>query len=142
MKCKPLIVALVGSALAGQVLLAHGTCTSGTIVFPAAVLRSTLSGHTVCATRGSERWQEFHDPSGSLIDYKRGPADPVDKTETVGTWATSIAVFVATVTYNYGSGGTYIYTLRKQTDGTYDFCGSGGNNVFGATVMAGSGACP
>lgn len=63
--------------------------TSGTPTAPnngAGNLQSFIRGATVCLARGADRWQEYHGPNGDLIDYKRGPNDPMDPTKKVGTW--------------------------------------------------------
>ena len=49
-----------------------------------------VAGNTLCAVRGSDRWQEQHRGtglSGALWDYKMGANHPVDPTEQVGTWS-------------------------------------------------------
>lgn len=116
-------------------------CGGGTVVVGAA-LSTLLGGKTVCATAGGSRWQEFHTlGGGALIDYKKGPGDPVDPTETVGSW--SVTGESGNVVYNYGSGGTYQYVVCQDTS-TVNFCGSGfsGINVVGATLLNGQVACP
>jgi hypothetical protein len=52
-------------------------------------LRQFFDNATVCVARGAERWQEFHQVGGDLIDFKRGPNHPVDPTKKVGTWTVS-----------------------------------------------------
>ena len=87
-----------------------------------------VTGNTACATRGSERWQEFHQPGGSLIDYKLGPNSTTDPSEKVGTWLAGMASRTnpqPNVTYNYGSGGTYAYAVcapNAAATGPFLFC--------------------
>jgi hypothetical protein len=74
--------------------------------------------------------------SGTLTDYKRGPAAPgnIDPTKAVGTW--SIPANTGVLTYNYGDpSGPYSYTIRQITAGTtYEFCRVGTNELFNVTV--------
>jgi len=89
-----------------------------TPVLTGAQLISTLSGKYVCAARttNSDTWNELHQGAGAgpspILDYKRGPADPVDPSKVVGTYL--INVGANTVTYDYGDpGGPYTYTLTR-----------------------------
>ena len=101
---------------------------------------AVLNGNTVCAARGTDRWQEQHHPGGALVDYALGPNSPVDKTKPVGTWSGSGSV----VTYIYsGDGGTYSYTVRDNGGGSYSFCGTGGTtDSIDVTVVTGLTSCP
>ncbi|WP_434130148.1 hypothetical protein [Methylocaldum sp. GT1BB] len=106
-------------------------------------LSTALSGMTVCATRGAERWQEQHQGTGSgtLVDYKNGPSDPVDPSETVGTWSISGTGANAVVRYDYGSGGTYDYRVYGNGGNSYSFCNaSSGEEIVGTVVSSPS--CP
>lgn len=106
-------------------------------------LQNTLSGMTVCATRGDEQWQEQHQGSsgGALVDYKKGPSDPVDPSKEVGSWNISGTGTNAVVTYNYGSGGTYSYAVHDNEDGTYSFCGDSTGEEIVATIVPAA-PCP
>jgi hypothetical protein len=111
-------------------------CGSGTRV-SGADLAALLAGKTVCAAVGNEQWQEFHGgggTGGTLVDYKKGPNDPVDPSTTVGSWSVANDM----VSYNYGGGGTYAYAVC-QSGNTLDFCGA--RNITGATLRAGQTAC-
>jgi hypothetical protein len=63
------------------------------------------------------QWQEYHQPGGDLIDYKKGNNDPVDPTIKVGTWNIS----GDSVTYTYGPGSSYTYGVFND-NGNYSFC--------------------
>lgn len=115
-----------------------------------AVLRATLQGKFVCATRGNDVWRECHgtisngttcNNSPQLWDLKLG-SNPVDPSQQVGTWnVPNITQGLATVTYDYGTGGTYTYSVWRNGN-NFDFCGTNptGNNVIGASVQ--TGPCP
>lgn len=119
-------------------------CTNGTQLKNTGaapnVVANALSGKTVCATLGSQKWQEYHQPGGSLIDYKKGPSDPVDPTKTVGTWSTSGNGNNSRVTYNYGTGGSYSYEVHLS-GGTYTLCGVGGAPTLDVTLPSGQVSC-
>jgi len=98
-----------------------------------------FSGKTLCAARGSERWQEYHAPAGDLIDYKKGPGDKVDPTTKVGSWSGS----ATTLTHNYGPGSAYIWSVCKDTaSGPYRFCNGATAVVSNATLVTGQVRCP
>ena len=101
---------------------------------------SVLGNHTVCATNGSESWQEYHTGTtgGDLVEYALGPSDPVDPTHLEGTWSQS----GNNIIYNYTGGSSYTFELWLA-GGTYYFCDSAGNQI--ATVnnlIAGTAASP
>ena len=102
-------------------------------------LTTLISGQTVCATRGTEKWQEQHRSDGTLWDYKKGPNDPVDPTKQVGTW--SIDTSLNTVTYSYTGGPSYTYSVHGPAGGPYSFCTGGSETVGGATFTGGQ-SCP
>lgn len=99
-----------------------------------------ISGKTVCATLGSQKWQEYHTSGGSLIDYKKGPTHPVDPSKQVGTWGTGGTGGNSLVTYNYGTGGTYSYKIHFN-GGNYTFCGVSGAPTLDVTLLSGQVSC-
>ena len=126
-------VALGGLCLFGQAMAA---CTGPAL--SQAALSTALTSNTVCAIRGADRWQELHQPGGDLIDYKRGPTDKVDPSEKVGTWSVASN---GQLTYNYGSGGSYRFSVRANGGTSYSFCGIGTADID-VVVKLGGGACP
>lgn len=95
-------------------------------------LQALLRGQTICAIRGSERWQEDHRAAGALWDYKKGPNDKVDPSKQVGTWDVTGRGTNTIVTYNYGEPPTYSFTVHQNSDGTYSFCNTQtGEDVIG-----------
>ena len=99
-------------------------------------LDTLVSGNTVCATRGADRWQEQHRAGGQLWDFKKGPSDPVDPTSQVGTWA----IVSNDVIHSYTGGPSFTYSIHGS--GPYSFCANGTAVVSGATFQRGSGNCP
>ena len=108
------------------------------VALTATQLTTLLTGKTVCGSAGTDTWQEEHRAGGDLWDYKKGPGDPVDPEERVGTWTVSAGVGHApgVVTHAYSGGSSFTYTVFDNGGGTsYSFCGAGGNTVQ-ATVKA------
>lgn len=122
---------------------AFAACTANTKM-SVAQLTALLPGKVVCARNGLEwKWQELHvgapgATSGALIDYKKGPNDPVDPSKNVGNWQIAGNGNNATVVYSYtafGAAGPYSHTVHDNGNGTYSFCGGGPEVV--ATVQSG-----
>ncbi len=133
---KPILTAIV--LLAGLPTLATAACTAATRVTGAA-LTHLISGNTVCATRGSEVWQEQHRTDGTLWDYKRGPGHPIDPSKQVGTWRIARNF----VSYCYTGGSCYSYSVHGAGSGPYSFCFANGTEVVsGATFKTGLTSCP
>lgn len=131
-------------ALAGLSGIANAACTDP--IVPAAgdrgvvTLSSLFSNKLVCGKPGaanvgaaaSDRWQERHAsagaaiPGGSLVDYKKGPSDPVDPSKTVGSW--SIDTATNQIVHSYTGGSTFKWTVHKAGD-RYSFCNASGEQV-------------
>lgn len=117
------------------------SCPSGSPLI-AADITTLLSGKTVCATSGGDRWQEYHAANGALIDYKKGASDPVDPTKTVGSWSANGSA----ITYNYTDGGSSSYSFAvcaasaTSASGTFVPLQAGSNITF--TLIAGQLPCP
>jgi len=87
-------------------------------------LTTLLTGKTVCGSAGTDQWQEEHKASGELWDYKKGPGDPVDPEEKVGTWSVqSGGIASGKINYQYDGGTGFSYTVYDNGNGTYSFCG-------------------
>jgi hypothetical protein len=143
---KLFLAASVGMALASVGGQALAACASPSVrVSAVASLVTLLQGNTVCVpttTVPTMTWQELHSGSngGPLIDYKRGPGHATDPSATVGTWSvTGVAGQRAQVTHNYGSGGSFTYTVWNNGNGTHSFCSAGPEIV--ARIKLGGGAC-
>jgi hypothetical protein len=116
-------------------------------------LSSALSRNTVCVAKGGG-WenQEYHAGSaagGNIIDYKKGPTDPVDPTATIGTWAISGNGRNTQVTYSYSGGSIGVYAVcgvGTSTPGpgsAIGFCSAATSPAtISATIKGGQGPCP
>lgn len=144
MKKFVLVAVMASSLISGQAIAACDKKTE----LGANALKALLGGNTVCVpkvTVATMTWQELHvgtstSTTGDLVDYKRGPPPRPDPTAKVGTWTvTGSGNGNATVIHNYGSGGTYTYTVHPIGGAFYEFCN--GATVIEARVQSGSGAC-
>ncbi len=79
-----------------------------------------ISNALICATRGSDRWQEWHGGSSQLWDYKLGASSTMDPSKQVGTWSSANGSS-ATVTHTYG-GTSYVWAIcRTNSSAPYDY---------------------
>lgn len=142
MKMLRIALFLFAAVAAGQA--AAQSCSGGTQVKntgQANTLGTLLAGKTVCASLGSEQWHEYHGAGaggGALIDYKQGPNSKSDPSTQVGTWAVSGTGAGTQVTYNYGGGGTFSYTVH-EVGGKYNFCGP--RVIANARLVNGNSGC-
>lgn len=104
---------------------------------------SLLNGNTACSPAGCSgtgcSWQEQHRTNGELWDFKKGSGDPVDPTSKVGTWSVA-ATGKVTHSYNAG-GGSFVYDIKNNGNGTYSFCGTPGEIVLSIKTGVAAG-CP
>ena len=131
---------MVASMTAGEVLAQ--ACPTGTTRVSA--LTALIGNNTLCATRGADRWQEYHqgNTSGPLIDWKQGSPHPVDPTATVGTFTLSNGSS-STLTHTYG-GVSYTWLVCRVDvmPTVYTLIASGaGGTITGATVRTNQVAC-
>ncbi|NMF96722.1 hypothetical protein GPA27_04900 [Aromatoleum toluolicum] len=137
MKC------LLASAVLSFALLpttAGAACTAASQVTGATTLTTLLQGKTLCALRGTDRWQEYHQAGGALIDYKMGPNDKVDPTKQVGTWTVTGNGPGTQVRYDYGRGQNYTYKVHTIVqDASYSLCS--GTEDLVVTLRPGQGPC-
>ncbi len=125
------VLILLGLAATSQAY-AGCPCTGSTRLNQTQI-QSELNGNTVCAIFGSERWQEWHS-GGSILELGNDPNG-----EVAGTWSVAGNGPNATVVYNYGTGGTYSYSVCKNADSSFDFCGD--RLITNASVKPGKGGC-
>lgn len=129
---------LLGLASTSQAQVPCNTCGGGTRM-SGTQISGLLGGNTVCAILNTERWQEYHtgtstSPSGDVHELGNTPGG-----EVVGRWFVSGTEENPTVTYDYGSGGSYTYAVCNQNP-LYHFCGA--KNVTNASVIPGKTPCP
>jgi hypothetical protein len=107
-----------------------------------AQLQTLLQNNTACVgTTPNATWSEWHNGStnGSVVDWKKGPGDPVDPTKTVGTYAITGDTGTSAVTYTYGGIG-YSYTVTQGAGPVYTFCTTGGASLS-VTIKPGQSSC-
>ncbi len=113
--------------LAGLVLVFGVASVSANCTTDPAVAASVLAGRSIDASGGGENWKESHCSGGQL--WKVGAGTAVDPAAEIGTWAVSDT----DITYDYGSGGSYTWTLHKNSSDTYFFC-NGSSQVASGTL--------
>lgn len=139
-----ILAATAGFVLAGLPLSSMATCAApSTQVNTKAALSALLTGNTACVppvTQPTMDSQEQHLAGGVLFDYKRGPGSTTDPSAQVGTWSvTGIDGRGVYVTYDYGGGKLYTYSVWNNNDGTYSFCSA--NPEVRARIKPGGGPC-
>ena len=115
---------------AGLVLAFGAAGVSANCTTDPAVPASVLAGKSIDATGGGENWKESHCGSGTTGElWKVGAGTAVDPAAEIGTWAVSDN----DVTYDYGTGGSYTWTLHNDGGSTYYFC-NGSSQVASGTL--------
>lgn len=148
---KLFLVAGVGATLLSMAGQAISACTDPRLT--PNQIRALLNNNTVCVpvtTVDPMIWQELHASVGTtgssngpapLTDYKRGFPHATDPSKVVGEWSISGSGSNAFVVHNYGTGGTYTYSVHGSgVVGTnHSFCSA--NPEIIARVKSGGGAC-
>lgn len=131
----------MGSAVASMLVAGGAMAACPGAPLTGSAISSLLTANTVCVgTAGNWEAQELHVSGGSLVDYKRGPAHPVDPSEVVGRWSVDAAA--GTVSHNYGTGGTYTYKISANGGTSYSFCSIAGAPEILSNIKTGGGGCP
>jgi len=132
----------------GQVMAQ--TCTGNTIQFlTQAQISNLLNNRYACVGASpNAQWNELHQ-GGLVLDYKKGPSDPTDPSDTPShptgsytvTGPTGGAQQAGTVTYNYGAGGTFGYNVTAPAGsgppfhpGLYSFCTTTAGQNLAVTI--------
>ena len=146
----PYFIALA-AALASPVYAQVQPCVSNGTTYlklSGAQIQTVLVGSTACnpATGTVYINQEFltGGSSGTIGDYKKGPSDPIDPTQSnIGSYSISTGPS-SSITYNY-SGESDNYAVFGPTSGTlgtsgaiYDFCPNGNAPPTSIRVNAGT----
>jgi hypothetical protein len=110
-----------------------------------------VNGQYACVgTSPNAQWNELHTGngnSGTMIDWKLGPTDPVDPSTTVGAYQVTAGPAgggqnPGLITYTYGSTAYGYYIVANlgasvPNPGQYSFCGySGGAPQLAVTISA------
>lgn len=131
-------------ALPNVMLAQAASCPADTVAVTSPTVTVIVSGNTMCAARGGDRWQEYHQAGGALIDFKQGQGNPVDPTARVGSWSSNDGA--STVTHDYGAGGSFTWLVCKPTAAstplTLVSTGSAGTVTGVAIQSGGPSACP
>ncbi len=134
------VLALFG--IAGNAVAQAGPCGGFGGVKTAADIQTLLAGKYACV---HNQWNELHSggASGTLTDFKKGPSDPVNPSEQVGTYTITAGSGASydRIQYNYGSGGKFEYAIKPKPGtaaGTYSFCNISTGAVITVTVQAGT----
>ena len=136
MKLRTAVVAIAAIVISGHA--AAQTCPSNTSRVQN--VGSLVGNNTMCAVRGTDRWQEFHQSGGALIDWKLGSnLASVDPTKQVGTWTSSNGSS-STVTHTYTGGPSYTWAICQVTDNNYTLV-SANDSVSGVSIRTGQVAC-
>ena len=110
-------------------------------------IQGALTNKLVCAKatvnhpNPNDTWTEEHQPiagtTGPLIEYAKGPNDPIDPRKQVGTWGVTIGRDGSpAVIYNYGSvAPTFVWTLFFQSGSSYLFCTTDGNTAIATAAI-------
>ncbi len=137
-----LSLASVAFLLAAAPAVSSAACAApATRVATVADLTTLLKNNTACVGSAPPfESQELHQDGGALIDYKRGPGDKIDPTKQIGKWSiigsNARGVFVS---YDYGQGKIYTYSVWNNGDGTHGFCSA--NPEVKVRMKSGSGPC-
>jgi len=138
-----LVLGLGNSLVVGQ---ASAQTCPGSTQLTGKNLNDLLTGRWACANLSpTENWNEQH-VGGLVLDYKRGPSDTVDPSDTAAhpTGRYNISNngnAPATVTYNYG-GDSYGFKVYPNAGtiipnpGSYSFCTTGGGLNIAVTISA------
>ncbi len=138
-------VFLVAVLLAAYGSGAFAAPCSGTLL-SAAQITAALQGVTINATSPTtgENWHEIHcGTSGSANNLQKvglGVGHPVDPQQKVGTWTVTDNAIVDTVTYDYGTGGSFpwrVYSTDATIDSTLNnICWQAGGQAIATQTVA------
>jgi hypothetical protein len=126
-------------------------CLSGSPLTQVQITSLVSNRYACVGSTPNVQWNELHSggTSGLVLDYKQGPSHPIDPSATAanptGTYVITRGTpsTVGKVTYNYGAGGVFSYTVIGNlgsiapAPGVYSFCGaSGGAPNLAVTISA------
>ena len=135
-----LLAAIAGS---GPAFATNCTASDGYPQLSDSDIAALLVGATACYPASAPFTnQEYLSGamSGTITDYKKGPADPIDPSANIGTYGIAGGVS-GQITYSYTGGPSYTYSVFGPTSGIYDFCPSGSPPPIQIRVASGSSGC-
>jgi len=104
-------------------------------------VQTLLANNTACYPSAAPYANQEYIQGSTLWDYKKGPADPRDPARSIGLVTYNGD---GSVTYNYGSGNIYSYTIwgpsTSGASGVYDFC-TGASSGLVVRVVSGQSGC-
>lgn len=143
MKQVTVLAMSVAAAMLSSAAMAQLACPANTIRVQ--TLSTVVSGKTMCAASGGDRWQEWHNGTGAgpLVDYKQGPGHAVDPTGPVGTWV-AVDGPNSLLMHTYSGAGTFAWIVcANSTNTLYTLVSdSGAPTITGVTLRPGLIACP
>jgi hypothetical protein len=111
-------------------------------------IKAALEEKLVCAKataahpNPSDTWTEEHKTiagaTGILIEYAKGPGDPIDPEKRVGTWGvTTGRDGLPAVVYKYNNSAalTFVWTLFFQGGNSYKFCTTDNNTAIATAAI-------
>ena len=121
-----IVIATVLAFNASQVL---ANCPSGGNLGDSGqqTIQNVLGGNYACVYNPTLQNNEQHtgsatDTTGFVLDYKKGPGDPADPSDTLSHPTGSYSISGNLITYTYGSL-TYSYNINATPSGNvYTFC--------------------
>ena len=138
---KPIIVTslILFAAITGEAIAACPG-SNGNSASVADITGILAAGRYACGLQYNGKYFNETLSGGKVLDFRRGPADPHDPSETVGTAEGTYVISAGaggnpdTITYTYSTSFKYSISPKNSTaPGTYTFCQEAGPNA-GATL--------
>jgi hypothetical protein len=128
-------------------VMAQNCVNASTAGMTAGQMNTLISNKYACANFSpTEHWNELHASAaghGNVLDYKKGPTDPIDPSDTAGHPTGTFTLAngpggaqgPGTITYTYPSGSFGYYIVDNLSHPQYSFCGeSGGAPQLAVTI--------
>jgi hypothetical protein len=105
-------------------------------------LQTLFEGNRIVVTGGSNTANEHHGTGGVLTECALGSSSTVDPTHEAGSWRVDPdGGGGEVITYDYGTGGKYTFSVHNNGGSSYSFCHFPGGGE-GATGTLVGGSCP
>jgi len=133
------VLFLSAAMLAGASGAAWADCTSPRV--PPS-LQTLFGGSRIVVTGGANTANEHHGAGGVLTECAQGSASTVDPTHVAGTWRVDPdGGGGEIITYDYGTGGKYTFSVHENGGGNYSFCHFPAGGLAASGNLVG-GSCP